>query len=43
MIESAPGVNGDYRLARKKDDITFLDIIHAIESFTREEIKNGNL
>ncbi|GKS15110.1 hypothetical protein YDYSY3_61100 [Paenibacillus chitinolyticus] len=43
MVESASGANGDYRLARKIEDITYLDIIHAIESFTREEIKNGNL
>ncbi|OPA77822.1 transcriptional regulator [Paenibacillus selenitireducens] len=31
MIESVSGVNGGYRLSRKKDDITFLDIIQAIE------------
>ncbi|OAB42141.1 Rrf2 family transcriptional regulator [Paenibacillus glacialis] len=31
MIESVSGVNGGYRLSRKKDNITFLDIIHAIE------------
>jgi len=31
MIESVSGFNGGYRLSRKKDDITFLDIIHAIE------------
>jgi len=31
MIESVSGVNGGYRLSRKKDDRTFLDIIHAIE------------
>lgn len=31
MIESASGANGGYRLTRKKDEITFLDIIHAIE------------
>ncbi|MGG0757351.1 Rrf2 family transcriptional regulator [Brevibacillus laterosporus] len=31
MIESISGANGGYRLSRKKDDITFLDIIHAIE------------
>ncbi|AIG26738.1 RrF2 family transcriptional regulator [Brevibacillus sp. 7WMA2] len=31
MIESVSGANGGYRLSRKKDDITFLDIIHAIE------------
>ncbi|UUZ79337.1 RrF2 family transcriptional regulator [Paenibacillus sp. P26] len=31
MIESVSGANGGYRLSRKKDDISFLDIIHAIE------------
>lgn len=31
MIESISGANGGYRLSRRKDDITFLDIIHAIE------------
>lgn len=31
MIESISGANGGYRLSSKKDDITFLDIIHAIE------------
>lgn len=31
MIESVSGVNGGYRLTRNRDDITFLDIIHAIE------------
>ncbi|WP_028550286.1 Rrf2 family transcriptional regulator [Paenibacillus sp. UNC451MF] len=31
MIESISGANGGYRLSRKKDDINFLDIIHAIE------------
>ncbi|MEC0093931.1 Rrf2 family transcriptional regulator [Paenibacillus macquariensis] len=31
MIESVSGAYGGYRLSRKKDDITFLDIIHAIE------------
>ncbi|MBP1989951.1 Rrf2 family transcriptional regulator [Paenibacillus eucommiae] len=31
MIESASGANGGYKLSRKKEDITFLDIIHAIE------------
>ncbi|MCE5173660.1 RrF2 family transcriptional regulator [Paenibacillus profundus] len=31
MIESISGANGGYRLSRKRDDITFLDIIHAIE------------
>jgi Rrf2 family protein len=31
MIESASGANGGYRLTRKKDEITLLDIIQAIE------------
>ena len=31
MIESTPGVNGGYRLRRNKEDISFLDVIHAIE------------
>ncbi|TCP53925.1 BadM/Rrf2 family transcriptional regulator [Tumebacillus sp. BK434] len=31
MIESVSGANGGYRLSRQKDDITFLEIIHAIE------------
>lgn len=31
MIESTPGVNGGYKLTRNKADISFLDVIHAIE------------
>lgn len=31
MIESISGANGGYRLSQKKGDISFLDIIHAIE------------
>ncbi|RWR04626.1 Rrf2 family transcriptional regulator [Siminovitchia fortis] len=31
MIESITGVNGGYRLKRNWEDISFLDIIHAIE------------
>lgn len=31
MIESASGANGGYRLRRNWEDISFLDIIHAIE------------
>lgn len=31
MIESVSGANGGYRLPRNKDEITFLDIIQAIE------------
>jgi Rrf2 family protein len=31
LIQSTPGANGGYRLRRKQEDISFLDIIHAIE------------
>jgi Rrf2 family protein len=31
LIQSAPGANGGYRLRRKQEDISFLNIIHAIE------------
>ncbi|WP_019909548.1 Rrf2 family transcriptional regulator [Paenibacillus sp. HW567] len=31
LIESASGANGGYRLKRKREEISFLDIIHAIE------------
>ncbi|WP_139998251.1 Rrf2 family transcriptional regulator [Paenibacillus paridis] len=31
LIESASGANGGYRVKRKKEEISFLDIIHAIE------------
>jgi Rrf2 family protein len=31
LVESASGANGGYRLRRKKEEISFLDIIHAIE------------
>ncbi|GGD59940.1 RrF2 family transcriptional regulator [Paenibacillus nasutitermitis] len=31
LIQSAPGANGGYRLRRKQDEISFLDVIHAIE------------
>jgi Rrf2 family protein len=31
MIESTPGINGGYRLTRKKADLSFLEVIHAIE------------
>ncbi|GGH20222.1 Rrf2 family transcriptional regulator [Paenibacillus segetis] len=34
IIESVSGANGGYHLSRKKDNITFLDIIHAIEGNT---------
>ncbi|MBD0379423.1 RrF2 family transcriptional regulator [Paenibacillus sedimenti] len=31
LIESAPGVNGGYKLSKSKYEISFLDIIDAIE------------
>jgi Rrf2 family protein len=31
IIESTPGVNGGYRLARNKADLSFLEVIHATE------------
>jgi Rrf2 family protein len=31
MIESASGAGGGYKLIRRKEDISFLDVIHAIE------------
>ncbi|CQR57204.1 Rrf2 family transcriptional regulator [Paenibacillus sonchi] len=31
LIESASGANGGYRLKRRQEEISFLDIIHAIE------------
>ncbi|MGV7117768.1 Rrf2 family transcriptional regulator [Paenibacillus kyungheensis] len=31
LIESASGANGGYRLKRKGEDISFLEVIHAIE------------
>ncbi len=31
MIASTPGINGGYRLTRNKADISFLEVIHAIE------------
>lgn len=31
LIQSTPGANGGYRLRRNQEDISFLDIIHAIE------------
>ncbi|SFD81022.1 Rrf2 family protein [Paenibacillus catalpae] len=34
LIESATGANGGYRLRGKKEDISFLDVIHAIEGTT---------
>lgn len=34
LIHSASGANGGYRLKNKQDDISFLDVIHAIEGTT---------
>ncbi|MBE9914827.1 RrF2 family transcriptional regulator [Paenibacillus donghaensis] len=31
LVESASGANGGYRLKARKEDISFLDVIHAIE------------
>lgn len=31
LIASTPGVNGGYTLRKHRDDISFLDVIHAIE------------
>ncbi|MBB6632682.1 RrF2 family transcriptional regulator [Cohnella thailandensis] len=31
LIESASGANGGYRLRGRQEDISFLDIIHAVE------------
>jgi Rrf2 family protein len=31
MIESTPGVNGGYKLTRNKADLSFLEVIQAIE------------
>lgn len=34
LIESASGANGGYRLKGNKEEISFLDVIHAIEGTT---------
>jgi Rrf2 family protein len=31
MIESTPGAHGGYRLTRNREELSFLDVIHAIE------------
>lgn len=31
LIESTPGVNGGYTLTKKKEDVSFLDVIQAVE------------
>ncbi len=34
LIESASGANGGYRLKGRKEDISFLDVIYAVEGST---------
>ncbi|MCJ8014231.1 RrF2 family transcriptional regulator [Paenibacillus sp. KQZ6P-2] len=34
LIESASGANGGYRIKAKKEEVSFLDVIHAIEGTT---------
>lgn len=34
LVHSASGANGGYRLKHNQDDISFLDVIHAIEGTT---------
>ncbi|MEN2766287.1 Rrf2 family transcriptional regulator [Ornithinibacillus xuwenensis] len=34
LIESTPGVKGGYSIAKKASEISFLDVIHAIEGKT---------
>ncbi|NMM53397.1 Rrf2 family transcriptional regulator [Paenibacillus aquistagni] len=34
LVESASGANGGYRVKGNKEDISFLDIIHALEGTT---------
>ncbi len=31
MIEFTPGIHGGYKLTRNKEDLSFLEVIHAIE------------
>lgn len=45
LIQSVSGANGGYRLRQNRDDISFLDIIHAIEgtaSLFECSINHGN-
>ncbi|HEK9099004.1 TPA: Rrf2 family transcriptional regulator [Bacillus pseudomycoides] len=50
LIESNPGVNGGYSIVRKSGNISFLDVIQAIEgkttlftcSLEHEDLKNGD-
>jgi Rrf2 family protein len=34
LIESTPGAKGGYKISRRQHDISFLDVIHAIEGDT---------
>ncbi|RCW63335.1 Rrf2 family transcriptional regulator [Saliterribacillus persicus] len=34
LIESTPGAKGGYKISRRKDEITFLDVINATEGDT---------
>ncbi|WP_407271371.1 RrF2 family transcriptional regulator [Radiobacillus sp. PE A8.2] len=34
LIESTPGAKGGYKISRKKHEISFLDVIHAVEGDT---------
>ena len=35
LIESTPGVNGGYRIVSKSHDVSFLDVVHAVEGKTQ--------
>lgn len=45
LIQSTPGVNGGYSLRKKREDITFFDVVQAIEGsgalFTCEMSEEG--
>ncbi|MFD2045036.1 Rrf2 family transcriptional regulator [Ornithinibacillus salinisoli] len=49
LIESTPGVNGGYSIVKRSREISFLDVIHAIEgkttlfscSLEHDDFKNG--
>lgn len=47
MIKSVPGVKGGYALARKAEDITFWDVVEAVEGkepfFQCAEIRQNNI
>ncbi|WP_096185615.1 Rrf2 family transcriptional regulator [Evansella halocellulosilytica] len=50
LIESNPGVNGGYSIVKHSRDISFLDVIHAIEgkttlfncSLEHDDVQNGD-